>query len=265
MLSCPQVVDNLQGRYNRQPDLGSVSMANTAQESAGVLEKAENWVQQHEIPRKVLHGSIAIITLYLYVHGTHLNQVTPVLIAMLVPIATIEVFRFASPGLNRAYIQTVGPLMRESEKNGAVNGVIWYLAGLIIVFSIFPKDLSVLSVLLLSWADLSASTIGRAYGKYTPQLYKGKSLAGSFAAFVCGIALTWLWYGYYVPAYKQFNLPQDILWTAESSRLSLLSYSVIVGVVVAVAELFPIIDDNFSIPVVSATALWVVLQAAKRN
>lgn len=239
-------------------------MANIAQKSAGVIEKAESWIKRHEIPRKVLHGSIAFVTLYLYVHGTHLNQVTPVLIAMLVPIATIEVLRFASPGLNQAYIQTVGPLMRESEKNGAVNGVIWYLVGLIIVFSIFPKDLSVLSVLLLSWADLSASTVGRAYGKYTPQLYKGKSLAGSLAAFVCGIVLTWLWYGYFVPAYKQYNLPQDILWTPKSSRLSLLSYSVIVGLVVAVAELFPIIDDNFSIPVVSAFALWAVLKVARK-
>lgn len=239
-------------------------MTTSASSAVSTIEEAGSWLKRHEIPRKVLHGSIALITLWLYTHGVHINQVTPVLIAMLIPIATIELFRLSSPAINRAYIKTVGPLMRESEKNGAINGVIWYLVGLIFVFSLFPKDISVLSVLLLSWADLSASTIGRSYGKYTPQLYKGKSLAGSLAAFACGVVVTWLWYGYYVPAYSQYNLPHDILWTPQTSHLSLLSYSLIVGFVASVAELFPFVDDNLSIPIISACVLWAVLLLAAK-
>ena len=232
--------------------------------TASPVKVAGSWIREHEIPRKFLHGSIALVTIWLYVHGVQLNQVTPVLTQMLVSIGTIEFCRLTWPAVNDLYIKVVGPLMRESEKQGQINGVIWYLVGLIFVFTFFTKDIAVLSVLLLSWADLSASTVGRAFGSKTPKLVGSKSLAGSLAAFACGVAVTWLNYAVLMPRYSQYNDPKDILWTPESSTLSLGTLSVLVGFVAAIAELFPIIDDNLSIPIVSACTISPLIKAFSR-
>lgn len=220
----------------------------------------ESWVQRNEVPRKVLHGGIGLITTGLYVAGVQINQVTPVLIAMVIPIASIEVVRLTSSATNKLYIKVVGPLMRESEKNGQINGVIWYLVGLIFVFMYFPKDICLLSVYLLSWADLSASTAGRKWGKYTPKLVGNKSLAGSIAAFASGVVSAWCTYKYLLPAFPQYNPPGSLMWTPESSNLGLGGLSIITGLIGAVAELFPIIDDNLSIPVVGALGLYGVIR-----
>ena len=59
----------------------------------------------------------------------------------------------------------------------------------------FPKDVAVVSILLLSWSDTAASTFGRLYGRNGPFLRPGKSLIGSLAAVVSGAFAAWLFWG----------------------------------------------------------------------
>src|SRR5690606_9852285 len=122
------------------------------------------------------------------------SGITPVLLALLIPIASADILRFSVPSFNNLYIRVLGALMRESEVKGW-NGVIWYLLGCLVVLHFFPKDVAVVSVLLLSWCDTAASTFGRAWGKYTPAVRKGKSLAGCIAAFVVGVATAAMFWG----------------------------------------------------------------------
>lgn len=83
--------------------------------------------------------------------------------------------------------------MRESEVHG-YNGTIYYLLGTWIVMRFFPKDIAVMSIMLLSWCDTAASTFGRLWGRYTPRIRKGKSLAGSIAAMLVGVVTAaWFW------------------------------------------------------------------------
>lgn len=223
---------------------------------------AKSWFKRNEIPRKFLHGSIAILTTCLYLKGTQFSQVTPVLISMLIPIATLEYLRFASSRFNRMYIAVVGPLMRENEKTGKqINGVIWYLVGLIIVLSIFPKDVSLLSIYLLSWADLAASTVGRAYGKYTRKIIGNKSLAGSAAAFITGVVATLFVYRFLFAQCAEYNPPSTILYNEHLSKISVYGLAVIMGFAAAVSELLPVVDDNFSIPIICACVQWITIKA----
>jgi len=176
-------------------------------------------------------------------------------------------------------VKSLGALMRESEVDGW-NGVIWYLLGAWTVIRFFPKDVGVMAVLLLSWCDTAASTIGRLYGRYTPRIRRGKSLAGSAAAAVVGVLTAALFWGWAVPRWGYDDgflfggtlaLPEMVKervgmrgeeqgkvggWVA----LGLVSlWSGFVASASEVVDLFGL-DDNLTIPVLSGLGLWGFLK-----
>lgn len=245
-----------------------------------------NFIHRHEIPRKLLHVSIGFLTLHLYSRGVQPSQITPWLFSGLVPIAATDVIRHRSETVNKLYIRCVGALMRETEVSG-YNGVIWYLLGAYTVLRFLPKDVGVMSILLLSWCDTAASTFGRLYGRYTFQLRKGKSFAGSLAAWFVGVVAAAAFWGWFVPhigtlpndsegSYMftgSLNLVPDCVknllgWTAETSKavitgpLALGVMSFVSGLVAAGSEFVNIFgwDDNLTIPVLSGFGLWGFLK-----
>ena len=169
--------------------------------------------------------------------------------------------------------------MRETEVDG-YNGVIWYLLGAYISLRCFPKDVGVMGVLLLSWCDTAASTFGRIYGRYTIRLRRGKSLAGTIAAFMTGFITAAAFWGWWVPRVGTFpdDPPQGLMFRGvlklpeillpESARENVkttISGAAAVcvvgawsGMVAAFSEFVDIFgwDDNLTIPVLSSLGLW---------
>lgn len=169
--------------------------------------------------------------------------------------------------------------MRESEAHDRYNGVISYLAGVWAVMRFCSKDVAVISVLLLSFCDTAASTFGRLYGKYTPRIRKGKSLAGTLAAFVFGIASALLFYLYFGPrvpaawnsgvnsfafdghltlplqARQALNLSKAQATITDVPALAVMS--IWAGLVASVSEAIDIfgLDDNLTIPLLCG--LWL--------
>lgn len=246
------------------------------------------FIHKHEIPRKTLHVSIGFLTLDLYRRGIQTSAITPWLFAALVPIATTDFIRHRSDRVNRFYIRCVGALMRETEVVG-YNGVIWYLLGAYTVLRVFPKDIGVMGVLLLSWCDTAASTFGRLYGKYTPRLRRGKSLAGTLAAWVTGCFTAAVFWGWFVPYIGSFpddlentfmfqgrlNLLPDgvrnlLGWNSASASsgsvvtgtVALGVLSIVSGVIAAGSEFVDFFgwDDNLTIPVLSGIGIWGFLK-----
>ncbi|GMM58565.1 diacylglycerol kinase [Maudiozyma humilis] len=226
--------------------------------------KSHEWfgdfITKHEIPRKVFHSSIGFITLYLYTTGINYKNVRKPLIIAFVNIFILDLIRLRWPFFNKMYCRCVGALMRKKEIH-TYNGVLWYLLGLIFSFSFFSKDVTLVSLFLLSWSDTAASTIGRRYGYLTPKIARNKSLAGSLAAFAVGFATCLMFYGYFVPKYAYLDSPGKIMWSAETSRLSLINLSWLGGLVAALSEGIDIFnwDDNFTIPVLSSIFLHCVI------
>ncbi|KAL2861121.1 diacylglycerol/polyprenol kinase family protein [Aspergillus lucknowensis] len=248
-----------------------------------------NFVHRHEIPRKLLHVSIGFLTLHLYSRGIQTHQITPYLFTALVPIAATDVIRHRSKTVNKLYVRCMGALMRETEVSG-YNGVIWYLVGAYTVLRFFPKDIGVMGVLLLSWCDTAASTFGRLYGRHTFSLRKGKSFAGTLAAWFVGVITAAAFWGFFVPYIGPFpNDPEDafmytgrlnlipdpvkrlIGWTvtSESESGSIIKgpvalgvMSVVSGLVAAGSEFIDLFgwDDNLTIPVLSGIGLWGFLK-----
>lgn len=166
--------------------------------------------------------------------------------------------------------------MRESEVDG-YNGVIWYLLGAWTALRFFPKDVGVMSILLLSWCDTAASTFGRLWGRYTPRLRRGKSLAGSAAAAVVGVMTAVVFWGWAVPAYGlgdegfmfkgRLGLPEAVKETiglkadeggAVGGWVALGVASLWSGLVASASEVVDLFgwDDNVTIPVLSGLGLW---------
>ncbi|KAK5088859.1 Diacylglycerol kinase [Lithohypha guttulata] len=242
------------------------------------------FIHKHEIPRKALHVSIGFLTLGLYSHGLQATAITPWLLGLLVPIASVDLLRHRLPAFNRFYVRCLGALMRETEVDG-YNGVIWYLLGAYIALRFYPKDIGTMSILLLSWCDTAASTFGRLWGKYTIRLRKGKSLAGTLAAMFTGICAAWFFWGFLAPRtgplpddpagglmYKGIlSLPEVIRntlgWSKEESTISgvtaMTVMSISTGLIACFSEFVDIFswDDNLTIPLISSAGLWLFLKA----
>ena len=203
--------------------------------------------------------------------------------AALVPIATVDYIRHTYPSFNRLYVRVLGALMRETEYDGW-NGVIWYLLGAWIVLNFFPKDVAVMGVLLLSWCDTAASTVGRAYGRFTPRIRRGKSLAGSLGAFAVGVVTAVFFWGYLAPRTGPFvndsewpfmftgtlMLPEAVrnvvgLTETQGSLTGALALGVMsfmTGLIGSASEVVDIFgwDDNLTIPVLSGLGMWGFLK-----
>ncbi|KAL9602665.1 MAG: hypothetical protein Q9219_001654 [cf. Caloplaca sp. 3 TL-2023] len=233
-----------------------------------------SFIHRHEIPRKALHLSIGFVTLSLYSRGVSQHSIHPWLLGALIPIASVDYLRHTFPTFNRFYIRVLGALMRESEVDG-YNGVIWYLLGAWTVLRFLPKDVGVMSVVLLSWCDTAASTVGRLYGRYTPRIRRGKSLAGSAAAMGVGILTAGLFWGWAVPRYGhddgfmftgKLQLPGVVReaagWKGGEGVLrswaALGVVSIWSGFVASASEVVDLFgwDDNVIIPVLSGIGLW---------
>jgi diacylglycerol kinase (CTP) len=247
-----------------------------------IHRKWRDFIHKHEVPRKALHVSIGFLTLYFYSQGVQISQIHPVLLTLLIPIFTTDVLRFRYPALNAFYIRVLGPFMRESEAHDRYNGVISYLAGLWVTMRFCHKDVAVMSVLLLSWSDTAASTIGRAYGRYTPRIRRGKSLAGSLAAFVVGVGSCVLFYEGFVPACGR-ELVQGFAYSGElvlpepvrevlglgmneariEGKLAMGALALVSGFVASFSEALDVfgLDDNLTIPILSSIGLGAFLWA----
>lgn len=225
-------------------------------------KKFYSLVHKHEIPRKLFHVSIGFITLYLYTQGKETSDIWPPLLYAMLAIFSLDLIRFNWKYFNDLYCASVGFLMREKEVQ-SFNGVIWFLLGVVITFLTQKKDISVMSVVLLSWSDTAASTIGRAFGHLSPKISKSKSLIGSFGAFLTGVFACYFFYGYVVPAYPQYAT--NFEYIQESNKISLHLLALLSGFIAALSEGidFAGVDDNLTIPVLSGLFLSTAVKLGK--
>ncbi|KAK2071031.1 hypothetical protein P8C59_005488 [Phyllachora maydis] len=250
----------------------------------GLIPIHRHWrtfVHKYEVPRKTFHVSIGFFVTWLYLSGVQTETVCPYLLGAFVPLAVCDVLRHRYAPFNRFYVRVFGALMRESEFMG-YNSSIFFLLGTCIVLFCFPKDIAVLSTLLLSWCDTAASTFGRLYGRYTPRTRRGKSLAGSLSACLVGVGTAaWFW-GWLAPSrgpmagdgtfmfQGALHLPQALAdaigLTREqasiSGGLALGVMSVWSGIAAATSEALDVLDwdDNLTIPVLSGLGIWAFLK-----
>lgn len=189
--------------------------------------------------RKIWHmGGVSIIAA-LYAYLPESTSLISLSIAWLLFVPA-DLLRFKYPPLNDFLVHMFRPIMRQHEVN-RIAGTSYLLTGVTLVAFLFPREIVLLTMLFLAFADPIASYFGIRFGK--DKIFGEKSLQGTLAAFfVCAI-LTF------------YFLSSNWLLMDRLVVVSLLG-----GLIGALAELIPIwdLDDNFTLPMLSSTALWML-------
>ncbi len=191
------------------------------------------------LARKIWHflGVLLIVVLFNHLHRA---ESLALLTFFTVLFVTVDVLRQKNETLNTFALKLLGPFIRESERN-SLAGTTYLLTASLIVISIFPKSIALLTLLFLALADPIASFFGIVYGK--DKLINHKTLQGSLAAFVTCFIIS-------ISFYYSQNLMTE----------RLLLVSILSALIGTLSELIPIgkLDDNFTLPLLSSSLLWVV-------
>lgn len=175
------------------------------------------------------------------------QMVTPTTAMVILSVAYLifipfDFLRLRYPQLNQFALIIMGPLMRTHEAKQTA-GTTYLLTGVTLIVLVFPKPIVALSILFLAFADPLASYVGLRYGK--DKILGNKTIQGFLAAFAVCTILAFLY-----------------LWSHEVGLSRRLVVSFLAGFIGAMAELLPVakLDDNLTMPVLSATGLWLVFQ-----
>ncbi|GAA6064035.1 hypothetical protein JCM10212_001461 [Sporobolomyces blumeae] len=244
------------------------------------------WRSGLEIPRKLLHSSVALLVTWLWLSHPSVPQLLRIFGVATLVIVTVDLLRFNSQSFERTYESVLGWFMRESERHN-INGTIYYLVGVLICLSFYPRDIAVLSIIILSLCDTSASVFGRLFGKYTPRLPfsgtlfgRSKSLAGTLAAMTTGSIASYVFWTRYATRGDELDLSwvpgrRGSTWTGPANRAPWLEYgvgrlpnpnstldavklAVLNGGMAGLAEAIDFfgMDDNLSLPVLFGLFSW---------
>lgn len=169
--------------------------------------------------------------------------VLPLLIATLILFVPLDLLRQKNPKINRMVLKVFGPIMRKGEVDG-IAGTTWLIAGVTLVTSFCPRSIVSLALLFLAFADPLASFVGIRFGRI--KVFGRKTLEGFLTAYlVCAIAT-------YVFLSTTTDFGSTLIWI-----------SLIAGLIGSLAELVPVgkLDDNFTMPVLSAFGLYILFLA----
>jgi len=151
-----------------------------------------------------------------------------------------DLLRAKSKPLNKLVLTFLGPIMRRSEREG-FSGLPFYALGVSLSLFFYKKEIALLSIMFLVFADPISSFFGVLYGK--DKILPNKSLQGAVAGFFTCYLIT-------------------LFYAMNTSTLGthLLVFSVIAGIIGSASELLSSfnIDDNLSIPVLSGLGITVL-------
>ncbi len=189
------------------------------------------------ITRKIWHASAICLYAFIYYQLSFSAAFQAALLSVIFCLG-IDTFRLNFPKVNTYVMAILKPVTRSHEVNSYA-GTSYFSVGALAIILIFPKNIVLLSLILLAFADPIASAVGIIYGK--EKIYKKKTLQGSFAALLASATIACIYF---------------LVTQTMNERLFIVS--MLTGFIGALSELFtPFdIDDNFSFPILSSASLY---------
>lgn len=191
------------------------------------------------LARKVWHVLAVSFMAVFYAYAPESWSITTLIAAWLIAVP-IDFLRQKNPALNDFVVHLARPIMRQSEVT-KLAGTTYLITGVLLIVLIFPRDIVLLTILFLAFADPIASYFGIRYGK--DKIFGEKSLQGSMAAFIVCALITFIF-----------------MFTHGMLMDRLLIVSLLGGLIGAAAEAVPLwkLDDNLTLPILSAIFLWIL-------
>jgi dolichol kinase len=201
--------------------------------------------------RNVFHVCNGLMSATLYTIFPKLSTMLWIAYAYTGWLVSLELLRRSSPRINAFLVNRVfGAIARPVEAH-RINSATWYGVAIILMLYLFPPVACIAAVLILGVGDPAAANIGRRWGRH--KLIGGKSLEGSLgfvavAAVCCTVFLVATSH----PAIQRGAFGPTLRAAALLSLVGAIAGSV--------TELLSTrIEDNFSIPLVTAAAVTACL------
>ena len=178
---------------------------------------------QKEILRKLIHFGSGFIPILVIFFGK--ETVLPILVIFTILFISVDFLKSKINWMIKLYKYFFQSISRKNELY-KLTGASWFLLGDVIVLIIFPENIAIFSMLLLSVSDTFAAIVGKIFGKTKIFL---KSLEGTFAFFLSGLIISMFF--------------QDL-------PLSIRLFTVLTATIVEIYSTK--INDNLTIPIASA-------------
>ncbi len=197
------------------------------------------------LSRKVWHISTGLIGLSLfhrYGNQSSIMMWAGVIFAVGIGGLLFDFARLRIPRLNLFILKWAKALYRKSEAE-TLSGLPFYALGVALALAIFPFKMAILGIWFLILADPCCSLIGVLYGKH--KTVPHKTLEGSAAGFVMCFSITFIFL---------------YLERGQADFLTSFLFALLAGLIGSFSELLSTtgIDDNLTIPIVSAGGLSVL-------
>jgi dolichol kinase/uncharacterized protein YukE len=155
---------------------------------------------------------------------------------------TLELSRRFFPSWNALLMRILGKVAHPHESH-RVNSATWFCTALFVLSLTGSHLVCAIGAVVLALADPAAALVGRRFGK--TKLVNGRSLQGTLAFFLVGLAAAWT---VLAVAHPAVSLLQGLLVASLAAAPA------------ALAELFSRrIDDNLSIPLSAAAGAWAAM------
>jgi dolichol kinase len=184
------------------------------------------------------YSSAAIPISYLFLDKF---AVLSILASLIFFMALAELVKYRSDAFYHFYLKYFKYMLREHEYNRfkfRINGASWVVLSAIFCIILFPKLIAVTGLLMLSFADSSSALLGRLFGR--KQYAPNRSYVGTAVFFVIGLLVALL-----TPKY--FGMMKEYI----------IGFVMVVVTTIADGLSLPV-DDNFTIPVVSCTVMYLL-------
>ncbi|MBZ0204359.1 MAG: SEC59/DGK1/VTE5 family protein [Ignavibacteria bacterium] len=192
-----------------------------------------------EIFRKLIHYSSAAISIgYIFLEK---NIVLSVLVILIAFMLLFELTKYRSKYIHTLYMKYFKDMLREHEydrKKLRINGATWVILSAIFCIILFPKNIAITGMLMLSFADSTSALLGRLYGK--KQYAPNRSYVGTISFFATGTVIM-LFAPKYFGSLKEY----------------LICLTALIATTV-VDSMSPPVDDNLTIPVTCCVVLYIM-------
>ena len=195
---------------------------------------------RREIARKLIHF-LGLLVPGIYYFVSRQTALT-ILAAICATGVLLDVVRHRHQKIMQVFDMCFGRVLRTRERDAQgrhLNAVTWFFLAAMVSVAVFPKYITIVSMVIALFGDAAAALVGRWLGR--TRFYRNKSVEGSV--------------GFILVASMAVVLLPKI-----GSRPAEYVIGVAAAFVGSVAELTPveIVDDNFIVPLTIAGSMWLL-------
>lgn len=182
-----------------------------------------------ELKRKLIHISSSWIG-FAYIF---LEKETMIILLSAIFAGSLiaDILRYYSKWFNDLYMKIVGPVLRSHEvklKGVTFTGATYLMFAALLSVIIFPKEIAISAIFLMTIGDAAAAVVGKSFGKV--KIFT-KTLEGGLAFFMAGVAIV-------------FFAPKL------SNNVDELYIGVAAVFLTSIVEVLPLkLDDNITVPI----------------